>query len=137
MNAAGKKVGIDWDFEMLGIESDAAIARRLGVSFTTVHKARCRRGIPAAPFEEQRPNAVKWDEELELGLVPDTEIAERHGVHRNAVHAARKHRGIPCMWRDRANERERAKELRAKGWTLPDIAAVFDVSVATARRWTL
>ena len=41
-------LAIDWDAQPLGVESDTAIAARLGVCVNTVCTARLRRGIPTA-----------------------------------------------------------------------------------------
>jgi len=84
-----RPLGIDWDAEPLGVESDTDIARRLGCCRSAVSAARARRGIPRAT----RPH--DWDAEP-LGVESDAEIARRTGMSEPAVARARRLRGIPA-----------------------------------------
>ena len=47
----------------------------------------------------------------------------------------RRHDGV-VGYRGKIAERERARELRAEGWTMPDIAAELDVSRGSVSAWT-
>lgn len=67
----------DWTCEPLGVETDAAIARRIGCPTVTVLQARKRRGIPPA-----HPRGRTWTtiEDARLGVMPDAELAEFMGI---------------------------------------------------------
>jgi hypothetical protein len=88
----GQPAGVTWDAQPLGVEADAAIARRLGVAARSVWAARRRRGIAAPPRAARRPD-VPWAE-LPLGAVPDTALAAQYGVSARAVRARRLRAGL-------------------------------------------
>lgn len=93
----GRHAGVAWDAEPLGRESDAAIARRVGVAARSVWAARQRRGIPAPPRAPRRPD-VPWDR-LPLGQVADVALARQYGVSHQAVRARRVRAGIAACSR--------------------------------------
>ncbi len=84
----GKPAYIDWSAEPLGELSDAAIARKLGVTAPAVTVQRNKRGIP--PY---RRHGFDWDAEP-LGELPDTDLAAQLGVGRHMVSYQRNKRGI-------------------------------------------
>lgn len=51
--------GIDWDGVGLGVETDQAIATRLGVARTTVHYQRTKRGIASAQSRSTKQRALE------------------------------------------------------------------------------
>ena len=76
---------------LLGVESDAAIARRAGCSKQAVEERRNRQGIPAAA---KNPSKVA-SRRHELGTRPDAAIAKELGLTKSAVAHYRRARGIP------------------------------------------
>ncbi len=83
---------INWDLHPLGKVSDGEIARKLGVTPSSVQKARQRRGIAA------NPNLERYDwAEQPLGKITDSELARRLGIVRSTVQRAREKRGIPPL----------------------------------------
>lgn len=78
---------------LLGRTTDAALAKRAGLSRRTVEAERRRRGIPA--FTEKRP-PVKWTRRLitMLGTAPDWDIAKEMGVNAHTVNMKRRMLGI-------------------------------------------
>ena len=113
MRHMATRKNIKWDEQPLGIETDCAIAERLGVSSVAVKIARDRRGVAPAPRRMQRkPKAHKkpgskvkpanskwrgiwWDDEARLGKMTDCALAKELGVLPRTVYAARTVRGIP------------------------------------------
>lgn len=83
---------IDWDAQPLGMESDTALARRIGVSSTAVARARKARGIQGTDGRNWR-KPMLFDHPL-LGTMADAELAQRLGVNKKTVQAARHRRGI-------------------------------------------
>lgn len=79
---------------LLGTMPDGQLARRLGLSVSTVATERRRRGV--APFTPRHPG-YEWTPEIVacLGQLPDPEIARRFEIPLPAVKAARRRRGIP------------------------------------------
>jgi hypothetical protein len=69
----------------LGVDTDATLARDLGVTTPTVRRWREARGIPAAL------NRTRWTPEMlaALGVNTDQAIVERFGVTLNAVRLQR------------------------------------------------
>ena len=84
---------IDWLKQPLGIESDAVIAKRLGVAADTVGAARRRLGVePTARGLVRRPKYIDW---TSVDLCADTaKIASSLGVGLSAVWAARRRFGV-------------------------------------------
>jgi hypothetical protein len=77
----------------LGRASDRAVARRLGISVTTVCLKRLELGIPSygpRPFFNWTPERLK-----RLGKRPDTELAREFGLNPMTVWAKRQALGIP------------------------------------------
>lgn len=88
------RYGVKWDEQPLGVESDAAIARRIGCRTTTVQHARTLRGIPCAPGPTVA--FVDWDTwDYLLGWLSDRDIGRRLGCTRQSVSEVRTARGIP------------------------------------------
>jgi len=93
------------ELEMLGRRSDATVARKLGVSPTTVTRKRQDLGIP--PYG-RAPQPIEWTDEMiaALGTMRDSEVARRFGLLRqDAVLEKRQELGIPSkdsrhVWSD-------------------------------------
>lgn len=92
--------------ELIGVESDAAVAEKAGVSIQTIARYRRAHGIGSARSAKAaqkaeakavspKKRASKVDAYVDLlGTVPDTEIAKMAGVTVNAVRAYRVRRGV-------------------------------------------
>jgi hypothetical protein len=115
---------IEWDRQPLGIETDGAIAKRLGVTASAVLGARRRRGIP--PAVPQGNPRVDWNNEL-LGIETDYALARRLGVTETAVSKARKRRGIgPAVLPSSA------REIPLLG-KMPDVALARELGISQGR----
>ncbi|MFL6201408.1 MAG: hypothetical protein ACJ76J_19735 [Thermoanaerobaculia bacterium] len=81
--------------ELLGKIPDATLARRAGISWSTVQEERRRRGIP--PARPQRP-PVDWSEDMIqlLGTAEDKEVAAELGIPTASVFRKRRILGIPA-----------------------------------------
>lgn len=93
---------IDWDRKPLGKVPDQQIANELGVSHTTVVKARLKRSIPGT-----RPRRVKLDIDWNVhpfGKRFDAEIARDLGVSPKTVARERKKRKISRKYVDWDNQ---------------------------------
>ena len=78
---------------------------------------------------------IDWNSEP-LGEIPDPTLARSLGCHPSSVFNARKRRQIGAATKSKyAACIDRVVELRGKGWTLQDIASVFDVHHVTVLRW--
>jgi hypothetical protein len=79
---------------LLGKASDRAVARRLGISATTVFHKRLALGIPSY---KPPPKRITWTAEMlgRLGRVPDVEIAACFGIGKDSVAFKREELGIP------------------------------------------
>ncbi len=87
---------IDWTAQSLGIDSDSAIARRVGCSPPTVAEARKMRDIRLSKTTRHNlRKTTNWDAQR-LGVDTDTAIAKRLGVSNNIVRDERKKRNIPA-----------------------------------------
>lgn len=93
-----KGVKIVWTREMdfvLGMESDAKTAHRLGICTESVWRRRWALGIPSVGRScmlDEYPGTRAM-----LGKVPDSEIARKLGVTHQAVAKYRKCRRIPAF----------------------------------------
>ena len=83
---------------LLGVISDAEIARRVERARSTVQRWRAERGIAAAPA---RGIAAECPDDVEplLGVISDAEIARRVGRTRTTVQRWRAARGIAALQR--------------------------------------
>lgn len=86
-----KRRRFDWDAQPLGLFPDAVLAAALGVSDTTVGRARNKRMI--SPCVGQSRALVDWDRQP-LGVFPDKVIMSMTGASKSAVVDARRSRGI-------------------------------------------
>jgi hypothetical protein len=87
---------------LLGTDTDATVARRIGRTPVAVMLRRRNRGIPAAMAARGR-RGVWTDEAVALlGRVPDCEIAALVGVTADAVAHRRRSLGIPLYTRGRS-----------------------------------
>ena len=84
-----RHVWTDDEIALLGTQSDAAIARRLGLTEAVVYNQRRRLGI-ARPVERWSDDQIRL-----LGTAPDAEIARRLGKNEAAVRGKRLRQGIP------------------------------------------
>jgi len=90
----GRPSNWNTDFDhLLGIESDQAIADRLGVAWSTVHRRRSQLGIPAA---QPKPDSWTPEEDALLGTDDDSRVAERLGRSTSAVFQRRTALGVPA-----------------------------------------
>ncbi|MDD9940640.1 MAG: hypothetical protein OXU20_06220 [Myxococcales bacterium] len=89
----------------LGQVEDRVVAERLGVTITSVHRARKKLGIPAA---NPTPR-VDWKGVADLGAVPDNVIAKKLGVHPKTVARARGRMGIPAVGQTSLPSRRRRR----------------------------
>lgn len=121
--------GVDWDAQPLGQEPDASLARRLGVSPTTVAKQRTNRGIERRqstrePVPRKRAKApqrgtprekvgthVDWSTVAFDG--PDQAVADRLGVPLMVVYQHRRALGIPTYQSRKRESRMQAAANRA------------------------
>jgi hypothetical protein len=92
---------IDWTAQPLGKITDAALAKRLGVTTAVVTHTRRKLGIPGLRVvnDAERlagPGAGKIDWSVQpLGKMSDRDLARLLGTHRARVRLARVYRGIP------------------------------------------
>ena len=96
---------VQWTPEMLvalGTDSDAALAKRWGMSKASVVAKRKELGI--ACTSEQQGGAFDWTPEAValLGTASDAKVAEQLGLSRLTVYNARMARGIPAAGRSKA-----------------------------------
>lgn len=82
---------------MIGKVSDAELARRIGVTTTTVRTKRCLLGIP--PLRPRNPKKWRAKEIALLGKHPDFTVARMLGIYRKAVINKRHELGIPSYAR--------------------------------------
>lgn len=94
VNAGATRKRIDWDRQPLGVESDNAIARRLGCTPQAASYARRKRGIAAVSSRCQPCDPSVFAAELD-GSSHDHEIAARHGLKAPQVSYARRKLGLP------------------------------------------
>ncbi len=95
-----KRAARSWtkkELSLLGKVSDAELARRIGVTTTTVRTKRCLRGIP--PLRPRDPMKWRAKDIALLGKYPDFEVARMLGVYRKAVINKRHELGIPSYAR--------------------------------------
>ena len=86
-----------WD-RLLGTMSDYALARRMGICHTTVHRRRLALSIPAysGPID-RRSGSIDWSRwDRLLGTRTDRAIADAIGCTPVAVHYRRRKLGIPA-----------------------------------------
>jgi endogenous inhibitor of DNA gyrase (YacG/DUF329 family) len=88
-----KPRNIDWDSQPLGKTIDRILAKKLGVSIATVHRARKVRNIE--PFVKRKN--IDWDEQP-LGIMSDAELARKLGVSVTPIKIERKKRGIGPLY---------------------------------------
>jgi hypothetical protein len=86
----GQNAGIDWDAQPLGEMYDHVLAELLGVSSSSVGRARRHRGIKCSYGRND------WDAQP-LGEVSDSELARCIGAAPNTVSHARAKRGIAAL----------------------------------------
>ena len=102
---------------MLGTTRDVVIARKLGMSASSVGDKRRSLGIPRCPTindPNPRSHRVIWDDSLisRLGRESDTSIALELGVLRDVVGAVRRRLGIQPYKKPRASKEEIKKRNR-------------------------
>jgi hypothetical protein len=88
-------VAVNWEKEQanFGRQTDAEIARRLGVSRERVRQKRLQVGI-AAPCKKLRKRQWTSEEIALLGTMPDADVSARVGVSANHVAKQRRELGI-------------------------------------------
>jgi hypothetical protein len=82
---------------LVGVDTDAVLARKVGLTPSAVTQWRQRRGIPSAaiPGHKARPVAERLrDFADKMGILPDGEVARLAGVHRDSVLKYRHEHGI-------------------------------------------
>ncbi|TWT29549.1 HTH domain protein [Thalassoglobus neptunius] len=80
-----------WELDLLGTDTDEAIAQQLNRSRSSVYTQRRRQGIPP-----HIPHKLEWPKRIvkKLGKVPAHEIAEEMGCSRNTVNNEIRRRGL-------------------------------------------
>lgn len=118
---------IDWADLPLGKQTDASIAKQLGLSPITITKYRERLGIPS-----YQPNykSVHWDK-IALGRELDTELAARLKVSTNIVTIRRRARNIPAYQPPRQSSRQRWDALPLG--KVPDAEIAREIGVSERR----
>lgn len=117
----------------LGVESDTAIARDLGINKSAVFKQREKLGIAAAKETQKKSPVYAWNAKSEklLGTMPDSALAKVLGIGTSAARQARQRRGIPPFCASSAKRPEwTARAIKLLG-LIPDkeIARLLNCSI--------
>jgi hypothetical protein len=117
---------------LLGTMTDREVARRIGVSTTTVANKRSQLGIPAFM---PRPPRIEWTaEKIErLGKLTDSQVAREMGVCTLSVRSKRQALGIAASRESRAISRN-ASAADLLGLPTREIVRATGLDEATIRR---
>lgn len=89
-----KRTSWQQEIKRLGVDSDAAIARRLKIPPQAVRKRRISLGIPRGS-STRTDRRINWKKESKhLGVESDVAIAQRLGISTSAVQVRRRELGI-------------------------------------------
>ncbi|MCG7374208.1 hypothetical protein [Pseudomonas luteola] len=102
MVSSDRSVEFSWTAEslaLLGVESDASVASKLGLNRKGVWAKRTSLGIPRCSKRSKDNDELPEELILKLGKVPDSDLAREYGVPDYALYKARKERSIAAFVR--------------------------------------
>ena len=132
MKGTYRAPGFHWSaraLALLGRDSDLSVARRLGVSKSTVNLKRLELGIAS---RHQKPSPVRWSATMLrlLGEVTDVGIARRYRMTKSTVKRKRDALGIGPPFTPRAVARTRAP-LEILKLPNPEVLGRYGISQST------